>query len=126
MNRDDYMDGKVDHQTFYLAVADAIGRAAIERLALTIASPETFAERGESDPHLNNIPLAKWDSLYYRVLAAIWSRGREVMAVSWSDKSRHNLTPGMVCWSRSESVCVLKATAKRLGQEWMGQQRTNQ
>jgi len=119
MNRDDYMDGRVDHETYYLAVGDAIGREAIERLALQIAPAKRFAELTKGDNHLNNIPLRKWDAMHYAVRNLVLRNGRTVMAISWSDKSRHNLPDGQVCWSLSETVCVLKASARRLGQEWL-------
>lgn len=117
INRDDYMDNKVDHQTFYCAVADAIGRSAIERIVLSVASREAVAEALKTDHNLNNIPLIKWDRMDSSVRDLVAHNAKEVMAVSWSDKSRHNLKPGTFCWSLSDTVCTLKAAARRLAEE---------
>ena len=116
MNRDDYMNGAVDHHTYYLAVADAIGRDYLQRIVLTIAPLEQIRAALESDANLNNIPLPKWDSMNVCVLQAVRERGKAVMAISWSDKARHNLRDGTVCWSLSETVCVLKAVARRMAE----------
>lgn len=112
MNRDDYMNGTVDHQTFYCAVADAIGRKAIERIVLSIASREEIARALETDPHLNNIPLPKWDHRDSAVRDLVAHNVKPIMAVSWS--ARSTLKPGTYCWSLSETVCVLKAAARRM------------
>lgn len=114
MNRDDYMSGAVDHQTFYCAVADAIGRAAVERAVLMVANLDAIKRALATDKNLNNIPLAKWDGMDGYIRGAVRANGPAVMAVSWSGQP---LKPNTVCWSLSESVCVLKAAARRMVEE---------
>lgn len=115
MNRDDYMAGKVDHQTFYLAVCDAIGRETIEKIVRHGFTVAEIREALRTDEHLNNLALVRWDRLHPSVMQAVKENGREVMAVSWSAKSP--LTTGYICWSLSDSVCTLKAAARRMAQE---------
>jgi hypothetical protein len=108
------MDGRVHHQVFYLAVADAIGRPALESLVRQIASVEEIREALHADPHLNNIPLPKWDGMDRAVRTLIAGQPSKIMAISWSAKAASNLRPGTFCWSLSETVCVLKAVARAL------------
>lgn len=119
MNRDDYMNGTVDHHTYYCALADAIGRTAIERLVLAIAPLRELTECLATDEHLNNIRLAKWDGMDPAVRRLV---RHEHMAISWSDAAQP-IAPGRICWSLSESVCVLKAAARRMVKEALA--RTN-
>lgn len=110
MNRDNYMDGTVDHQTFYLAVAEAIGRPALERIVLSVA-PLDKLRSYIVDPHLNNIRLSAWDAKHFAVRQLVATNARAVMAVSWSARAVQPET-GTFCWSLCESVCVLKAVAR--------------
>jgi hypothetical protein len=113
MNRDDYMNGTVDHQTFYCAVADAIGRKVVEHLVLRVAPLDRIREALTTDEHLNNIPLARWDSQHDILRQHVTHK--EVMPISWS--ARSPLQPGMICWSLSDTVCTLKAAARRMAEE---------
>lgn len=115
MNRDDYMAGRVDHQTFYLAVCDAIGRETIEKIVRYGFTVAEIREALKTDEHLNDLELARWDRLHPSVMQAVKENGRATMEVSWSAKSP--LATGYICWSLSESVCVLKAAARRLATE---------
>lgn len=114
MTRNDYMSGKVDHHTYYLAVADAMGRERVARIVRYIATPEQIRGALETDQHLNNIPLRKWDACHASVLQLVRENGPAVMAISWSGQP---LKPHTVCWSLSESVCVLKAVAREMAKE---------
>jgi hypothetical protein len=111
MNRKDYMDGRVDHHTYYSALADVIGRKGLEQIVGYIADRPTLARKLAVDENLNNIPLAKWDNCHYGVLDMVKRNGPAVMAVSWCGVP---LTPGTICWSLSESVCVLKTVAREM------------
>ena len=112
MNRSDYMNGTVDHHTYYLAVADAIGRDTVDRLIP--ATVDEVVKALSVDEHLNNIPLARWDRMHASMTSAVRRRGSAVMAVSWSGQP---LPPRTICWSMGETVCVLKAAARRLAEE---------
>lgn len=112
--RQDYMNHRVSHHDYYLAVADAIGRNVIERLVHCIADRDRLRREVERDKHLNGIPLARWDGMHEAVVLAVQQRGSEVMAVSWSGQL---LTPKTIYWSMSESVCVLKAVAREIAKE---------
>lgn len=116
MNRDDYIAGTVDHQTFYCAVVDAIGRAAIEHVVLGIASREEIARALEADPNLNNIPLHKWDRMDALVRNLVARTAKTVMPISWSAKAVQPTAETFI-WSLCETVCVLKAAARRMIRE---------
>ncbi len=89
--RQHYLDGKIDHQTYYLWLADWIG-VALHHLPVPI---ETI--KRSKDPHLNDIRLGKWDArdVYVRPLA--YAKG--------------------LPWSLSDTVCCLKAVARRAAQQ---------
>jgi hypothetical protein len=80
--------GTKAHNEFYLWLADAIG--------ITVASLPVSLDRirESTDPHLNDISLASWDRCDPMV------RAKAVRA-------------GMRSWSLSDTVCVLKAFARR-------------
>ena len=84
-----YMSNQLTHNEFYLWLADAIG---IEEYMLPFT---VDAIRNSHDEHLNDLPLARWDS--YDPLV----RGLAV---------QH----GMRSWSLSDTVCVLKAYARKV------------
>lgn len=114
--RTDYMahPPRVSHQEYYAYLADVIGREAVERIVLMTASlPQLREALAAGDAHLNTIPLAKWDGADPAVRALVAHNARAVMAVSWNGQP---LRAGSYCWSRSESVCVLKAAARRLAE----------
>ena len=118
MNRDDYMNGTIDHETYYRHLADTIGRERIEKLVRHIATPDHLKAKMAGDEHLNNIPLHRWDALHPSVLQLVRENGPAVMAVSWpaNAEKRVPLPFGSVSWSLSESVCVLKAAARRMAE----------
>lgn len=110
--RTDYMDRRVDHETYYLSLADFIGRVPLERIVLRIANMDRLRIAFGDDEHANNIPLAKWDACDPAVRHLLRS---EVMDRSWCGQP---LPPRTICWSLSESVCVLKAVARRMAKEY--------
>jgi len=112
--RTDYMNHRVSHETYYLSLARCIGLPELERLVLRVASRERLAQAFAHDPHLNGIPLAKWDGLDFGVRELVRARNKAhgIMARSWCGQP---LPPGTICWSLSESVCVTKAVARYLG-----------
>lgn len=88
LKRKEYMDNKITHEEFYLWLADAI--------KVTVSDLPVSLDRilMSTDPHLNDIPLHQWDRRNPIV------RGKAVRA-------------GMRAWSLCNTVCVLKAFAKR-------------
>ncbi len=107
------MDGKVSHQDYYCAIADAIGRQAIEHLIAYIASVKDIRAALKTDENLNNIPLAKWDRQDHNVRQLVSRRAKEVMPISWEG----TVEPGKFYWSPCETTCVLKAAATRMALE---------
>lgn len=113
ISRQAYMDGKIDHQTYYTAIVDVLGRAQVERLVLAIAPIERLCEVYAIDPHFNLIPLALWDrrDAIIRDMAA--HAGQDALLFMW-DTYAQPMPPKTIYWSLSDSVCVLKAAARRL------------
>ena len=106
MNRKDYMDGKVSHEDYYLALGDALGRRRIESLVHSLAQKEG----GNVARTLKVAPLARWDAYHGMVVQLARENARAAMAISWPGHEFH----GTVCWSLCETVCVLKASAGRI------------
>jgi hypothetical protein len=79
--------GAQAHHAFYLWLAD--------RLGVTLRHvPASLEElRASTDPHFNDIPLARWDRMDPII------RG-------------HAISYGLRGWSLCETVCVLKAVAR--------------
>lgn len=105
-----YLNGDIDHATYYEAVSDALGRSALESFVRHIMSGEDLPRCLKQDPHLNQIPLRRWEAFHGSVQALV---RHEHMAMTYGGQ----LPPRTVCWSLSESVCVLKATAARMARE---------
>jgi len=118
--RADYMCSRCSHEAYYLSIARLIGLGALERIVLSIASREQLIEAFGTDPVLNNIPLSKWDGMHGWVSTLIseQNRSKGIMARTWNGAP---LRPGTFCWSLSESVCVLKATARHVVERWQGE-----
>jgi len=109
--RTDYMCHRVDHQTYYYSLARLIGLATLERYVLAIAPIERLRREFGQDPHMNTIALAKWDGMHtgVRSLISEQNKSKRIMDRSWCGQP---LQSGTICWSLSESVCVLKAVAR--------------
>jgi len=83
-----YMAGKLGHEEFYCWLADKIGATAQD-------IPFTLDQiRASKDPHLNDLPLIRWDGMDPIIRAKAGRAGRRA-------------------WSISDTVCVLKALARR-------------
>jgi hypothetical protein len=90
--RERYMNNEISHQEFYTWLADEI-HISDRRLPFTLEQI-----KASTDPHLNDLPLAKWDA------CDAWVRHQ---AASY----------GMKAWSLSDTVCVLKAVARRAAEK---------
>ena len=84
-----YMRGEISHQDYYCWLADSIG-VTVEMLPATV---EQIREALKTDEHLNNIPLIRWDN-----------RDMIIRPMAYT----HRLP-----WALSDTVCTLKAVAKR-------------
>lgn len=97
--RSDYMTGKATHQQYYMGLASIIG---IDTLRSIL--PSTIEERraafGSGDYYPNKIPLQSWDDRHELVISLLNGRGGQLKQI--------NGTGG---WSRSDTVCTLKAVA---------------
>lgn len=104
--RAQYMRGDLTFSEYYGLLVEYIGE---HKLRLVLPSKRDGSTRTPSewrallaeDQHLNNVPLRRWDNLHTYVRANLRG-GAELAAI--------NGTGG---WSLSDSVCVLKETARR-------------
>lgn len=85
-----YMAGELSHDAYYLWLADFVG------LADTLIPVSNERVKASTDPHLNNIPLNLWDGMDCWARPAAYAKG--------------------LPWSLSDTVCCLKAMAKRRAQ----------
>lgn len=85
--RSEYLDKKITHDEYYLWLSNFIGLPKV----LIPASNEEVKRCLETDEHLNNIPLSRWDAR----------------------DSFVRLYAGGLYWSLSDTVCCLKAMAKK-------------
>lgn len=108
--RTEYMAHAIDHQTYYLSLARAIGYKGLSCMVLNIAPLDQLIACVDD---LNRIPLARWDGYgdAVRAMVSEVNHSRNIMARSWCGQP---LPPHTICWSLSESVCVLKAVAREL------------
>ena len=87
--RNRYMAGEITHAEYYLWLSDFIGLTD----GLIPASNERV--KASKDEHLNDIPLQSWDNMH--------------------DLVRQRA--GGLAWSLSDTVCCLKAMARRRAAE---------
>jgi len=95
MTRQEYMDGKVSHQYYYLSLANAAGITFDDEFIRTV---RVALDKG--DEHLNSIPLQRWDNMCF-----LDSRNTSL---------RDELKKRGDLWSLSTGVCMRKAKAKHL------------
>jgi hypothetical protein len=81
-----YMEDKITHKDFYLWLASFIG---VTKAQLPVSQDCINASQ---DENLNDIPLQLWDTQDYIVRLKAYNRG--------------------LPWSKSDTVCVLKALAR--------------
>jgi hypothetical protein len=83
--RAEYMEDKITHQAYYEWLSDFIG---IGYMSIPFSAEQVAASK---DPHLNDLPLAQWD---------------------WMHSSVRSSAVGL-SWSLSDTVCCLKALARK-------------
>lgn len=89
--RSRYLNHEITFDEYYLWLAEFIGVTAL----MVPVSIERIRE--STDPHLNDITLATWDRQDYVVRGLAGRRG--------------------LAWSLSDTVCVLKAVARKAAAE---------
>lgn len=82
-----YLAGEISHDDYYLWLAKQVG-------VYTAMVPFTPSELlSSTDPYFNDLPLRRWDSRHPIVIAQAHRLG--------------------LPWSQSDTVCCLKAVARR-------------
>jgi hypothetical protein len=97
----DNAEPAVTHSDYYGALVEHIGERALRSLLPGDRSPAEWRELLAVDPHLNNVQLKLWDCMDLSV--------RRLLRVD----AEHMAITGSRGWSVSDSVCVLKETARR-------------
>lgn len=97
--RKDYMDGVVDHQTYY---GQFVNNQVISLICRAIGKDKILAS---TDKHFNDIPLRKWDALASSVPS------RLVSLSNMFTQAEQNAVPSI---SLSDQVCILKAAAHQI------------
>jgi hypothetical protein len=107
----DNADTEVDFHVYYGALVELLGEKALRGALPTnrgsVRFPGDWRALLLEDEHLNNVPLRLWDAqdLFVRTLARS-THPDELKAITGSDG-----------WSLSDTVCVLKETARRYAKE---------
>ena len=105
-DRKDYLAGRVSHAEYYAQfvtqplkayVARAIGRDKIS---------------ASTDPHLNDIPLARWDGLTQTKHLIDRAKFKAADNVTYAEESRDKFE-----WSLGDQVCIAKAAASAIKME---------
>lgn len=100
--RKDYITGKITHDEYY---GQFVTESAKHHVRYCIGI-ETL--KASKDPHLNDIPLEKWDRLQMNSCISI-GKLKEAEGCT--------LPPGKYLWSKCLNVCIAKATARALIKE---------
>lgn len=86
---------------YYGALVEYIGEDALRRYLPGDRTPAEWRALVADDFHLNNVPLRQWDDRH-GLVRSLLRGGPEHVAITGSNG-----------WSLSDSVCVLKETARR-------------
>jgi hypothetical protein len=98
-----YMAHEITFNDYYGALVELLGEDALRGALPIDRTPAQWRDLIAEDQHLNNVPLTKWDrsAFYVRHLA------------QRADRDALLTITGSGGWSLSDSVCVLKETARR-------------
>ena len=97
ITRADYMAGKANHQTYY----EQFETPALKRAVLTLIGKKAIL--ASCDPHLNDIPLRKWDQVSRMCRDEIMHSNLELN--------------GQPTYCLSDGVCAAKAYARKFARE---------
>jgi hypothetical protein len=105
--RDRYMRQEITFAEYYGQLVELLGedelRGMLPDTRRGERTPADWRELLEADKHLNNVPLGRWDAMHGLVL----------LLVRRCDADKRVAITGSLGWSLSDSVCVLKTTARR-------------
>jgi hypothetical protein len=102
-----YMAREISHHDYYGALAELLGEDSLRYVLPGNRSPAEWATLLAEDEHLNNVSLRHWDACHPYVSSRMARADRAALkAITGSDG-----------WSMSDSVCVLKTTARRYALE---------
>ena len=106
--RAQYMRGDLTFSEYYGLLVEYLGEDALRAALPVDHTPARWRKLTEADQHLNNIPLRHWDACDSYVRSLVQQAGGST-----------KLKPinGSGGWSLSDSVCVLKETARRYAKE---------
>lgn len=98
-----YMRGEMTHDDYYGLLVALLGENALRRMLPVDRTAQQWAALVEQDHHLNNVPLPRWSALDGPVRNLLRGVTRDDLLT----------VTGSGGWSLSDSVCVLKAAARR-------------
>jgi hypothetical protein len=101
-----YMRHELTFSEYYGLLVEHLGEGALRHMLPIPRTPAQWRELIAKDEHLNNVPLSKWDAQHPHVQAL----------VRLNDRDKRAEITGSNGWSLSDSVCVLKETARRYAQ----------
>ena len=105
--RQKYLNGELTHSEYYGLLVERLGEAYLRSL-LPAKTPDEWRKLLAQDKHLNNVSLATWDAGHPRVVVRVRRMG--------GTKALESII-GPGGWSLSDSVCLLKETARRYAEE---------
>lgn len=100
-----YLRGDLSHHDYYGLLVELFGEESLRRLLPGDRSPDEWAHLLAEDRHLNVVPLGEWDRMHGAVLRIPVDRDA-LIAIA-----------GTGGWSLSDTVCVLKTTARRYAEQ---------
>lgn len=104
--RAEYMDGQIDFATYYGLLVERLGEQQLRALLPGgQRTPGEWRRLLDADEHLNNVSLHKWDAMHPLVVNLVRAAGGGTALADITGSSG---------WSLSDSVCVLKQTARQM------------
>lgn len=97
-----YLRNEITFRDYYGALVEHIGEDALRQLLPGNHTPEDWRALAAADERLNNVPLRQWDARHDHVRRLARAAIAGLAAIT-----------GPGGWSLSDSVCVLKETARR-------------
>ena len=101
--RAEYLNGDLTFSEYYGLLIEHLGEESL-RVILPARTPADWYELIAIDEHLNNVPLRQWDNRHLDVIGLVRRTGGTAALAPIN---------GSGGWSMSDSVCVLKETARR-------------
>lgn len=106
-SRERYLKREITHSDYYGELAQLLGEMELRSVLPLRRSPAEWRALIEDDQALNNVSLRQWDACDEFVRHLVRHSSRDAL---------RDIT-GSGGWSLSDSVCVLKETARRYSLE---------